>query len=134
MKKSDFLSAEIEKLGLTNCEVVVQRAEICGHLPEYRESFDCCTSRAVAELRVLLEYAMPLLRVDGQAFFWKGNRWEEELEEAANAMQILGGTMVKSHKYIWPNNVTRMLLNIRKEAQCPEKYPRRAGIPSKRPL
>lgn len=133
-KKGAFLDQEIERLGLENCRLVNMRAEEAARRDEMRECFDACTARAVSELRILLEYALPLLKVGGRSYFWKGSRWAEELELAGEALEILGGKTIAAHEYIWSNGVPRMLLEIGKCRPVPDKYPRRAGIPAKRPL
>lgn len=133
-KKSEFLKEEIGRLDLMNCQVAVVRAEEAGQDVKMREQYDCCTARAVAELRILLEYALPMLKVGGTAYFWKGRRWQEELNQAENAMESLGGRLKASHEYLWSNGVSRMLLVVEKAKPGPAKYPRRVGVPARRPL
>ncbi|HHW61989.1 MAG TPA: 16S rRNA (guanine(527)-N(7))-methyltransferase RsmG, partial [Syntrophomonadaceae bacterium] len=90
LKKSQFLSKLTAELQLEHVEVLRLRAEEAGR-NELRGSFDYCTCRAVASMNVLLEYGLPLLHVGGKMFLWKGRNYEKEVEEAKNALEVLGG-------------------------------------------
>lgn len=134
LKKSDFLQRMKLKLSLDNVEVIKTRAEEIGHIPEYRASFDFCTSRAVTSINVLVEYAMPLLKTGGKLFLWKGKNYQQELEKASSALQILEATVIDIFHYTLINELDRVMVVIEKKSEIPDKYPRRTGIPAKRPL
>lgn len=130
-KRVNFLNGVIEELGLNNIETVCVRAE------DYkkRETFDICTSRAVTRMNVLLEYSMPFVKVGGYCIMYKSGECEEELKEAETAIETLGGEYYKSISYELPEQCgQRSLVIIKKIRQTPEKYPRRAGKPEKKPI
>ncbi|KAA3659550.1 MAG: 16S rRNA (guanine(527)-N(7))-methyltransferase RsmG [Chloroflexi bacterium] len=134
-KKTRFLEAVIEALQMSTVSVVVDRAELVGKLPAYREQFDWAVARALADMRVLVEYLLPLCKVGGKMLAQKGPHAPVELEQAQRAIQILGGGAatlqpVKLPAYEDP----RYLVVVPKVGLTPEKYPRRVGIPTKRPL
>ncbi|HCF51016.1 MAG TPA: 16S rRNA (guanine(527)-N(7))-methyltransferase RsmG [Syntrophomonas sp.] len=133
-KKAQFLNNVAAKLQLSNVAVVPERAEILGHQEGFREQFQLCTSRAVAALNVLLELSLPLLTVGGQAVIWKGRNYQQEIDEAQHALQTLGGVLVKQHDYTLMQERDRILLVVKKTTPTPARYPRRPGIPAKRPL
>lgn len=133
-KKSAFLQMAARELELPALEVVCRRAEELGQDQGYREKYDICTSRAVAELRILLEYGVPLVRVGGWLYLWKGRNWEKEVEEAQNALQLLGAKVERVFDYSLMEDRDRVILGVRKLLPTEERYPRRVGIPSKRPL
>jgi len=133
-KKARFLSKVAAELALANVIVANERAEVLGQQQGFREQFQLCTSRAVAALNVLLELALPLLAVGGQAIFWKGRNYQQELDAAQQALQILGGAVVKKHHYNLLAERDRVLLVVEKTMPTPKRYPRRPGIPAKRPL
>ena len=111
------------------------RAEEAGQDPEHREGYSVVTARAVAELSVLLEYALPLLEVGGIFAAYKSRETEEETERAAHALEVLGGRVLQVKDYVLPNSDTeRRLIFVEKVKETPEKYPRRAGMAKKRPL
>ncbi len=123
-KRVDFLNAAIDKLGLTNCTAVHSRAE--DYAREHREVFDLAVSRAVAELRVLCELSMPLVRKGGEFLAMKASDCEYEVSQAANAIETLGGGSVL---LLWDtvpiSETRRALVRIQKERESPETYPRR---------
>ena len=135
-KKVEFLSHIIRTLDLQGIRVITGRAEDLGHTPEFREQFDAASARAVAELSVLSELVLPFVRVGGvfiaQKILLALN--DPEITEAHNAVQILGGRI----SHISPISIhdlnDRSLVLIEKISQTPSKFPRRSGIPSKRPL
>jgi 16S rRNA (guanine527-N7)-methyltransferase len=134
-KKVGFLEHVVEHLGLTDVLPLWGRAEEVAHLPEHREAYDLVVARAVAELPVLAEYTLPLCRPGGRVVAQKGSSAQEEAHSAAHALSLLGGRLRK----VIPVEVqglaeSRHLVVIDKVARTPERYPRRAGIPSKRPL
>jgi len=134
LKKSNFLKNGVNLLQLDNVQVIRNRAEELGQDTKYREKFDICTSRAVAEMNLVLEYCMPLIREGGMVLLWKGPRYEEEIERAANALDILGGTIEEVFLYQLGIDRQRAIVKIRKNRKTPQKYPRRTGLPTKRPL
>lgn len=136
LKKSNFLKQLVSELSLANVTVIRDRAEQIGKDSIYRERFDICTSRAVAPINVILEYGLPLLKVGGEICLWKGRNYLKELEEAKNALAILGGELAAVHSYKLMNDEEkdRVLVVIKKLTHTPDKYPRRVGIPTKRPL
>ncbi|HPU62797.1 MAG TPA: 16S rRNA (guanine(527)-N(7))-methyltransferase RsmG [Mobilitalea sp.] len=134
-KRIGFLEEVIKELNLCNIEVIHARAEDLGRDESFRESFDLCTSRAVAKLSVLTEYCLPFVKKGGYFIPYKSGNINEELQEAQNAIKILGGT-VKDHKeFILPlTDIGRSMIMIEKIKETPKKYPRTAGKPSKEPL
>ncbi|HID86934.1 MAG TPA: 16S rRNA (guanine(527)-N(7))-methyltransferase RsmG [Anaerolineae bacterium] len=134
-KKVAFLRHLVERLELEGVEVVKGRAEEVGHDPAHRAHYDVALARAVAELPVLVEYALPLCRVGGLFVAQKGARIEEEVEGARGAMEILGGRLKGVRALRLPTlDGPRHLVIMEKIAPTPERYPRRPGIPAKRPL
>jgi 16S rRNA (guanine527-N7)-methyltransferase len=134
-KKTTFLRHLVEALDLDDVEVVPARAEEVGQDPRYREQFDLATARAVADLAVLVEYALPLVRIGGRFIAQKGATPEAELEAAGTAIQLLGGRHVATMAYNLPGHDASLhLVVIEKIAPTPAKYPRRPGMPEKRPL
>ena len=134
-KKVSFCRQVIEGLQLKDVIVEHERAEKCGRNKTYREVFDIALARAVAAMDVLSEYTLPLLKVGGCAILQKGESGPAETQAAESAIQLLGGRMEQIITVELPGIVeTRYLLVIRKVAATPEKYPRRPGIPAKRPI
>jgi 16S rRNA (guanine527-N7)-methyltransferase len=134
-KKTRFLHHLVEVLGLTDVDIYTGRAEELGHLSELRECFDLAVSRGVAKLPVLLEYTLPFCKVGGQMIAWKHADIEKELTDAEAALRVLGGQLGG----IVPVQVTglsdeRVLVVVRKVRPTPAEYPRRPGVPGKRPL
>lgn len=134
-KKAAFCRHIIETLALENVTVVQERAEILGQDPDHREKYDWGVARSVAVMPVLLEYLLPFVRVGGRVLAMKGEGAPVEAHEAENAAYILGGHL-RQLKAITLTGVVeeRYLVVLDKKAATPEKYPRRVGIPSKRPL
>ena len=134
-KKADFCRHIVETLELTDVVVIQSRAEALGHQVEHREQYDWALARAVAIMPVLLEYLLPLVRVGGQVLAMKGESAPAEMQSAENACRILGGHLRQLKPITLPGVVEeRYLVVVDKNAVTPEKYPRRVGIPSKRPL
>lgn len=134
-KKTDFLEHVVHELGLDGVQVVWARAEELGQAPAYRGRFDVAVARAVADLAVLAEYALPLLRLGGRFVAQKGTAPEEELATAKEALETLGGAHRDTLLYRLPGfDEPLHLVVIEKVAETPEKYPRRPGMPEKRPL
>ncbi len=134
LKKCNFLQQTIEMLKINQVQVIRGRAEEIGHHKDYREQYDVSASRAVAAMRVIIEYCLPLTQVGGMVFLWKGPRYEEEIEQSQNALQVLGGKVEDIHLYKIGGGRQRAIIQIRKIQPTPEKYPRRTGLPVKRPL
>ena len=134
-KRILFLQNVIEKLHLTGIEAIHARVEEFGKNKKYRESFDIATSRAVANLAVLSEYLMPLVKLNGNCICMKGSQVKEEVEGAKNAIKILGGKLVEKKEFCLPNtDMGRTILVVEKVVVTPNKYPRKAGTPAKEPI
>jgi 16S rRNA (guanine527-N7)-methyltransferase len=132
-KKASALAGFVEGLGLPNVEVRAARAEDLGRGPQ-RASFDVVTARACAPMPVLLEYAMPLLRLRGRLIAWKGALSASELGAGVKAVELLGG----SGPVVRPAGMAALgdhvLVIVEKERPTPDRYPRRPGEPTRRPL
>ena len=134
-KKAAFLEHMICVLGLSGVEVVCSRAETVGHDRSHREQCDVVLARAVARLSVLAEYCLPLLRVGGCWIAQKGDGIEDELLEMSDALRALGGELKEVKPYSLSDIAgSRYLVLVLKVAPTPSRYPRRVGIPTKRPL
>jgi 16S rRNA (guanine527-N7)-methyltransferase len=133
-KKGEFLKEVVSDLQLQNVAIIAERAEVLGHNEAYREHYDWAVARAVARLPTLLEYLLPFCRIGGQALAQKGERVGEEIEEAQNAILVLGGKLVESRTIESPGGSKSNLVVVQKINPTPAKYPRRVGIPRKRPL
>jgi 16S rRNA (guanine527-N7)-methyltransferase len=134
-KKSAFCRHIVKVLEFENVEVVNARVEALGQDSNHREKYDWALARAVAVMPVLLEYLLPLVRIGGSALAMKGESAPAEAHAAENAAQILGGHLQHLMPVTLPGVVEeRYLVVVTKTAATPEKYPRRVGIPSKRPL
>jgi 16S rRNA (guanine527-N7)-methyltransferase len=134
-KKAQFLQAVIDALALDNVTVLAERAELLGQQPQHRQQYDWAVARAVAELRVLVEYLLPLCRVGGKMLAQKGAGVHEEIESAAEAIRLLGGTTPELGQVTLPGREQpHYFVVIGKLENTPAKYPRRVGVPGKRPL
>lgn len=134
-KRIKFLGEVIEKCRLEKMAAIHGRAEELAKKKEYRESFDLCVSRAVANLSSLSEYCIPYVKQGGQFISYKSGDIDTELKEAERAIKILGGRKKKVVKFQLPgSDIDRSLVVIQKEKATPGKYPRKAGMPSKEPL
>ncbi|HHE40945.1 MAG TPA: 16S rRNA (guanine(527)-N(7))-methyltransferase RsmG [Candidatus Cloacimonetes bacterium] len=134
-KKSGFCQFIVENLKLDHVTVLNARAETVGSDCRYREHFDWAVSRAVASLPVLAEYQLPLVKPGGSALAMKGDISENEIRSSETAFKILGGHLEKIDTFYLPGNFgKRTIIEIRKSKKTPEKYPRRIGVPSKKPL
>lgn len=134
-KRITFLNAVIEALGLENIETIHGRIEELGRNKKYREIYDYATSRAVANLAVLSEYMLPMVKVGGKCICMKGANVEEEILDAKKAVQILGGRIEKVDEFLLADtDMKRNIIVIEKENGTPGKYPRKAGVPAKEPL
>jgi 16S rRNA (guanine527-N7)-methyltransferase len=134
-KKVGFMEHVRDQLGLAAVTVIHGRAENLGQAPEHRERYDWAVARAVAELPVLAEYLLPLVRVGGWCLAQRGENALAEVHKADRALTLLGGRLerlipVELHGLA----ETRYLVVVQKVAPTPLTYPRRPGMPSKRPL
>lgn len=132
-KRIQFLAEIVEKLGLTDVELVHSRTEDLARDSQYREKFDLVTARAVAAMNVLSEYCLPYVKVGGCFAAYKSGNIEQELNEAENAICILGGKVEKIDVFDF-YDMKRSILLIKKVKKTSMEYPRKAGIPSKKPL
>ncbi len=134
-KKARFLETVAAELGLGQTAVIVERAEALGQNEAFRERFDWAVARAVAELRVLAEYLLPLCRIGGHMLAQKGPAAAAEAALAESAVKTLGGAASKLHPVHLPGRSSvQYLVAVAKMAVTPGNYPRRPGIPGKRPL
>lgn len=134
MKKSRFLQHVVENLQLSNVKVIRDRVESLGRDKNYREEYDLCTSRAVASMRIMLEYGIPLIKVGGRLLLWKGSHFRSEIDEAEQALHMLGGCLEEFRQYNLIHEGDRAIVVVRKLYPTPPQYPRKVGTPSKRPL
>ena len=134
-KRVLFLNEVIEELGLKKISAVHGRAEELARQKGYREQFDLCVSRAVANLSTLSEYCLPFVKVGGKFISYKANEVEEETKQAEHALEVLGGACVDIQKFQLPDSeMNRAFVIIEKKKKTPATYPRKAGTPSKKPL
>lgn len=132
-KRIKFLQEVIEKLELEHVEAVHARAEELARNKQYREQFDLCVSRAVANLSALSEYCIPFVKVEGQFISYKSGEIEEEVNQAKKAISILGGNIREVYKFDLYEQ-KRSFVVIDKKKKTPGAYPRKAGTPTKQPL
>ena len=134
-KKTAFLEELVRQLRLEKVKVITGRAEEVAHQPEFREGFSVAVSRALAKLPTLVELTLPFCQVSGVTIAQKKGDISEELNEAANAITILGGKLREVSKVEMPElSPDRCLVIIDKVQPTPPKYPRRSGMPEKRPI
>jgi 16S rRNA (guanine527-N7)-methyltransferase len=134
-KKANFCSHVVQALGLENVEIIPERAEDVGQNSAHRDKYDWAVARAVAALPVLAEYLLPLIKVGGGMLAQKGESGPTEVNTAEKALKLLGGRMRQLIKIELPGVADeRYLVVIDKVAATPPGYPRKAGIPSKKPL
>lgn len=134
-KRVKFLDEVIGQLGLNEIETVHGRAEDLGRDGKYREKFDLCVSRAVANLSTLSEYCLPFVKKDGCFVSYKSGKVEEELVQAKGALKLLGGKIEDTVSFCLPReDGERCLVKIRKVENISKKYPRKAGVPGRGPL
>jgi len=129
-KKARFLGEEAERLGLENVEASSERAEVLGRDPAYRGQYHVVTARAVARLNVLLELTVPLLRRGGHLLAMKGEKAPEEIKEARRAEDMLKVRRLREDAQ--PGG--GFLLDYKKNAPTPDRYPRAVGVPGQKPL
>ncbi|WP_026859415.1 16S rRNA (guanine(527)-N(7))-methyltransferase RsmG [Jeotgalicoccus psychrophilus] len=135
-KRINFLNELTAALGLDKIRLVHDRAEIFGnHKADARHMFDVVTARAVAQLNVLSELCLPLVRTGGQFIVMKGKKAQQELDESKFALDLLGGELTKVHQLSLPKEESdRYIMIIDKKRKTPKKYPRKPGTPNKSPL
>lgn len=134
-KRLTFLDTLTQSLDLSDVTLVHSRAEDGGQNPDLREQFDLCVSRAVANLAVLLEYCLPFVKVGGKLAALKGPDAIQEIEQAQNALQIVGGKVTAVIPITIPHtDLQHQLVLVEKIAPTPQRYPRKAGKISKKPL
>lgn len=134
-KRLKFLNEVIEELGLKEIETLHGRAEDYAKKQEYRDKFELCVSRAVANLSTLSEYCLPFVKNGGSFVSYKSGESDEEIRQSETAVSILGGKIVKIDKFMLPDtDIGRSLVKINKVKNTPGKYPRKAGVPAKEPL
>ena len=134
-KRLKFLNDVIDKLELKDISTIHGRAEDLGHKSEYRENYDLCVSRAVANLSTLSEYCIPFIKVNGIFASYKASESNEETNEAKKAINVLGAKIEKEETFELPcSDMDRKIVLIRKEKNTPKKFPRKAGTPSKEPI
>jgi len=136
-KKAAFLEHLVETLALEETQVLRGRAEALAHESSFREGFDLVTARGLARMPVLLEYTLPFCKIGGQVAALKhgGANFENELAGAKLALDLLGGGISREYQVeVAGLTDNRVVVVVEKVATSPEKYPRKPGIPSKRPL
>lgn len=134
-KRVRFLDEVINQLELDNIRTIHGRAEDYARDLNYREKYDLAISRAVANLSTLSEYCLPFIKVDGLFISYKSEKIQEEYLEADKAIQILGGEYHKQVDFLLPNtDIYRNLFSVKKLQKTDNKYPRKSGLPSKKPL
>jgi 16S rRNA (guanine527-N7)-methyltransferase len=134
-KKAAFCRHVVKTLGLEGVFVVQERVETLGHDTGYREQYDWALARAVAAMPALMEYLLPLVRVGGRALAMKGESGPIEAQSAEHAMRVLGGHLRQLLPVHLPGVAEeRYLVVVDKVAAIPANYPRRVGVPTKKPL
>ena len=134
-KRIKFLDEVIRINSLDGIETLHGRAEDYARDKNYREEFDVCVSRAVANLSTLSEYCLPYVKVGGVFISYKAGQLDEELKASERAIKLLGGEIKEVHKLTLPDtDIDRTFVVIKKTAATSKKYPRKAGLPSKEPL
>lgn len=134
-KRVNFLNEVINKLNLKGIKTIHGRAEDFGKDKTHREKYDAAIARAVAPLNILLEYLMPFTKIDGKCICMKGSNVKEEINNSENAITVLGGILIEKKEFKLPHtDINRTIIEIKKEKHISEKYPRKAGTPTKNPL
>lgn len=134
-KRINFLNTVIDKLQLKGIQAFHGRAEDFAKRQDYREQYDFCVSRAVANLSTLAELCIPFVKKGGYFISYKSEKVKEELSSAEKAIDVLGGKLENVLEYQLPDSdINRSLVLIYKERNTPKKYPRKAGTPAKEPI
>jgi len=134
-KKAMFCQHITRVLGLDGVDVIQARAETLGQDPKHREAYDWAVARAVAQMNVLSEFLLPLVKVGGMMLAQKGESGPAEAQSAEGAMKLLGGRLKQVMQVNLPGVADdRFLVLVEKTAATPPKYPRKPGVPAKTPL
>lgn len=134
-KRIKFLNAVIDELELENVETIHGRAEDFSKKEDYREQYDLCVSRAVANLATLSEYCLPYVKEDGYFLPYKSGDIKEEAANSKKAVKILGGSIEDIISFEIPDtDMARTILKIHKTKATPKRFPRKAGLPTKEPI
>ena len=133
-KRINFLQLLAEELGLEGVHFYHGRAEDFAQDKKFRAQFDIVTARAVARMQVLSELTIPYLKVGGKLLALKASNAPEELTESKNALNLLFSKVEDNISYTLPNGDPRYITVVEKKKETPNKYPRKAGMPNKRPL
>lgn len=134
-KRIRFLNAVIDELELENIETIHGRAEDFSKKEDYREQYDLCVSRAVANLATLSEYCLPYVKEDGYFLPYKSGDIKEEAANSKKAVKILGGSIEDIISFEIPDtDMARTILKIHKTKATPKRFPRKAGLPTKEPI
>ena len=134
-KRIKFLEEVINKLELNKIKVIHGRAEEYARKEDYREKYDLCVSRAVANLSTLSEYCIPFIKKEGLFISYKSGDIDSEITKSKKAIRILGGKIDDVIKFKLPETeISRSFIVIKKEKNTDKKYPRKSGVPSKEPL
>lgn len=134
-KKATFLQVVVDELELKKVTIIIERAETLGQSGDHREQYDWAVARAVARLEVLVEYLLPFVQIGGHALAQKGRHAEEEMRDAEHGISMLGGGSSQLIPVQFPGQEEpSKLVLIDKIEPTPAKFPRRTGVPRKRPL
>lgn len=134
-KRLNFLDEVIAELELNDIETLHGRAEDYGNNKLYREKYDFCVSRAVANMSALSEYCLPFVKPDGLFVAYKSGGSHSEIRDASKAIKILGGNIEDIQDFMLPDSdIERSIVSVRKIKKTPAQYPRKAGTPAKEPI
>lgn len=134
-KRINFLNEVTNNIELKNVTTIHNRAEEFGNNKQYREMYDIAVSRAVARLNILVEYLLPAVKIGGKCICMKGSDVQEEIVESKKAIELLGGKIEKIEEFYLPDtNIKRTIIIINKIKNTPSKFPRKAGMPTKKPI
>jgi 16S rRNA (guanine527-N7)-methyltransferase len=134
-KRIKFLDTVIAELDLKDIKTIHGRAEDFAKQSDYRENYDVCVSRAVANLATLSEYCLPYVKVGGKFVSYKSGEIDQEVEESKKAIEVLGGKIDNVDKFQLPGtDIGRSFVKIDKVKTTAKKYPRKAGLPAKEPI
>lgn len=133
-KRIDFLNRVATELELEQTQALCERAEVLARQEAYRQRFDVCVSRAVSNLSTLAELCLPFVKIGGYFVAYKAENSESEIEQAETAINKLGGRMVKQAAVVLTDQIVRKFVVVEKVENTDKQYPRRTGIPNKRPL
>jgi 16S rRNA (guanine527-N7)-methyltransferase len=134
-KKAEFCRHMVSKLGLTQVTVLAERAEAIGQDVDHRQSYDLAVARAVARMPILMEYLLPLVHRNGLVLAMKGENAPAETQAAEKAIRLMGGKLHKLVHVALPGVVEeRFIVVVTKIARTPDEFPRRTGVPGKKPI